>query len=222
MKLLLLAISKKYGGLCVAGIDYDTLKYVRIGHRNGKECGPLQPFELNIDGYQCQILDVINVDVSKMDNNGCQVENYNLIRINSFVKRIKYFEIDKFYHSLKHYDFVFLNNRYTLLPYEINYVNYSLCLVKVKDLNIYMSPNSRQHDAPYASFIYNGHKYYGLSVTDSLVCAFPRPYTLYENGKLKNAHLGKHQEAYIMVSLPYDEWSIEKGFFKYVSGVIVC
>ena len=86
MKLLLLAISKKYGGLCVAGINYDTYEYVRIGHAFNNECRAIYPNELNINGRQCQILDVIEIDANKMPNNGCHIENYDLKKIKSYIK----------------------------------------------------------------------------------------------------------------------------------------
>ena len=226
MNLLLLAISKKYGGLCVAGIDYDTLKYIRIGHANNldsPECGPIQPHELNINGRQCQILDVINIDVKKMVKNGCQIENYNLIRINYYVKRVKKSEISEIYKKIKRYNYVFYNTRKKLYLDEIKNVKRSLCFIKVKDLSIERRQNGKQMPAPYASFTYNERRYNDLSVTDALVCAYPNPYCKTDlNGTKLYAHLGNHSKAYIMVSLPYDKWSLDNnGFFKYVSGVII-
>lgn len=222
MKLLLLAISKKYGGLCVAGINYETLEYVRIGHACGNDCKAINPNELNVGGHQCQILDVIDIDANKMPVNGCHIENYDLKRIKSYIKTIDINELDSIYNDIRHPRYAFYDNNYKIRPADIIEVNKSLLLLKVTDLNIYMATNGKQHDAPYAAFNYNNIRYIGLSVTDSLVCAYPHPYILYDERGIKfNAHLGRHKVAYIMVSLPYDEWSLNNGFFKYVSGVIV-
>lgn len=85
MEFLILAISYKYTGLCVAGIDLNTLEFVRIGHtiNNSNECAPIALNELNFNGTLLKIRDVIDIDVKKMRVNGCQTENYTfIIKIN--------------------------------------------------------------------------------------------------------------------------------------------
>lgn len=221
MELLLLAISYKNNGLCVAGIDYKTYRYVRIGHANGNECGPIRPDELVINGSQCQIMDVISIDVKKMPVNGCQTENYDLIKINDYVKTITYAELIEIYNKINHPSFVFHNNYYKVYPKDIDNVKNSLELVRVSNLKVFISKNYKSYDAPYADFNYNQNKYDKLRVTDCVCNGFPFCYKRKLQEGDQFAYLGNHKEAFVMVSLPYDEWSLNNGFFKYIAGIIL-
>lgn len=222
MELLLLAISHKHGGLCVAGIDMSNLEYVRLCHFNAKNpqtnfCDSIYVSDLNINGYQCQIMDVIDVEVNKMPNNGCQTENYDLINVNSFLGTCLLKELYDLYSKLSHNIFIFLNQSYKLSNNQVLGLNHSLELFEVSDLNIYLIQNAKGHDVPVADFYYNGTKYYSIRITDSNIYGYPNPY-----GNNSNAYLGKFNSAYVLVSLPNDQWSLSHdAYFKYIAGVIL-
>ena len=109
MEFLILAISYKELGLCVAGVEYGVfpVHFVRLGHNYNEtnECHSLSTYEMKINdpNYQDEyyrIGDVINVDVRKMPNNGCQTENYELLKINEYVKTVNMEEIEEICDSL--------------------------------------------------------------------------------------------------------------------------
>ena len=90
MRFLTLALSYKFGGLCVAGLDYDNFCFVRLGRTapTTSQCKPLNIQDLMINNQIIRIGDLIDVDVARMPIDGCQTENYQLIKINAFIKSL--------------------------------------------------------------------------------------------------------------------------------------
>lgn len=219
MKFLILAVSYKYGGLCVAGLNLDTLEYVRIGYSNGDECTAIPAWKFRcqtVDGeIQLNVLDVIDIDVVKMANNGCQTENYYLKNINNYDGSLAISDIDTIYRNLQKNSCIFLNNFDHVDIECINNLNCSLQFVKVENFTITPYIDMKGNQKLQATFNYNGRKYNNIRVIDSVFSAYPSCY----------GHAQKvcsQQNAYIMVSLPYDDWSIDFGkFYKYVSGIIL-
>ena len=219
MKFLVLAVSYKKGGLCVAGLNLDTLEYVRIGYPSGNDCTPIPTWKFRhetINGEtQLNVLDVIDIDVVKMVDNGCQTENYWLKNINSYDGKIAIDEIDAIYRNLGKYNYIFLNNFDYVDIEQINHIDYSLQFVKVENFTVTPYTDMKGNQKLQAAFSYNGRKYYNIRVTDSVFSAYPNCY-----GNVQK--VCSRRNAYIMVSLPYDEWSINYGrFYKYVSGIIL-
>ena len=212
MQLLILAESYKFDGLCIAGIDYNTKEYVRIGHKHDEECGSINKNEifLNENEY-VGLLDVVDVTVEKMNPNGCHTEDYNLISFNKKIKSIDLNELEEIYSSMSHKNFIFLNNYYKLKPEEGNTYDKSLVLCKVSKFEIeYVLANGKSKAV--ANFIYNNRYYSNMTVTDIIACGYP-----FKTGKKTVSGAN----AFIMVSLPNDDWPKEHGYFKYVSGIIL-
>ena len=91
----------------------------------------------------------------------------------------------------------------------------SLQFVKVENFTVTQYSNINDNQRLQAAFNYNGRKYNNIRVTDSVFSAYPSCY-----GDVQK--VCSRQNAYIMVSLPYDDWSIDFGkFYKYVSGIII-
>ena len=219
MKFLILAVSYKYGGLCVAGLDLATLEYVRIGYSNGDECAaiPAWKFRRKTVGGEIQlnVLDVIDISVEKMSNNGCQTENYYLKNINNYEGSLTIAEIDDVYRNLKKKSLIFLNSFDHVDIEYISKLDCSLQFVKVENFTVSPYIDMKGNQKLQATFDYNGRKYYNIRVTDSVFSAYPSCY-----GDVQK--VCSQQNAYIMVSLPYDAWSIDFGkFYKYVSGIIL-
>ena len=219
MKLLILAVSYKNGGLCVAGVNLDDLQYVRIGYPKENECAAIPPYKFKkktANGEtQLKVLDVLDVDVEKMDNNGCQSENYWLKKVNSYGGVLSLSDIDLIYSKIEKKDFIFSNNFDWVNNDDICSINNSLQFVKVNNFTVSTYMDIKGNLKLKASFYYNEKYYNNIRVTDSVFSAYPKCYG--NNQKTCN-----QQKAYIMVSLPYDKWSIEHGrFYKYVAGIIL-
>jgi len=214
MKLLVLAESYKKGGLCIAGIDYETKEYVRIGHKCGNDCGPIRNEEILLSAEEyVGLLDVVDVTVEKLPSSGCHTEDYDLISFNKIIKSIDLKELDEIYSKIKHKKYIFKDNSYKLNSSVGNEYDKSLILCKVTEFSInYFPSGANGIYKPIASFMYNGNSYCGLSVTDMIACGYP-----FNIGKKKV----ENANAYIMVSLPNDDWAKVNGYFKYVSGIIL-
>lgn len=213
MQFLVLAESYKFDGLCIAGIDYDTKEYVRIGHMHNNECESIHLDEilLNENEY-VGLLDVVDITVEKMNPNGCHTEDYNLISFNRIIKSIDIKELEEIYSSMEHKNFIFLNNYYKLKPSEGNTYDKSLILCKVSGFEIDYVLSANGKSKPVASFIYNNRYYSNMTITDMIACGYP-----FKTGK----KTVKGANAFIMISLPNDDWPKEHGYFKYVSGIIL-
>lgn len=216
MKFLILAVSYKSGGLCVAGLDLDSLEYVRIG---GKNCESISPNEFTYKTankeIQLNILDVISIDAVKLANNGCQTENYWLKGIKSYDGTLAVADIDVIYTKLKTKSYIFLDVFDYINIDHIKDVDYSLQFVKVQNFTVVQRENARGNLKLYADFEYNDRRYSGICVTDSVFNGYPDCYG--DEQKTCN-----QRDAYIMVSLPYNKWAFDnERFYKYVSGIIL-
>lgn len=219
MKFLILAVSYKPGGLCVAGLNLDSLEYVRIGYSKGDECAAIPAWKFRrqtVDGeIQLNVLDVIDIDVVKMAHNGCQTENYYLKNINNYDGTFTIADIDAIYRKLEKKTCIFLNNSDYVDIEHINNLDCSLQFVKVENFTVTQYSNINDNQRLRAAFNYNGMKYDNIRVTDSVFRAYPSCY-----GDAQK--VCSRQNAYIMVSLPYNGWSIDFGkFYKCVSGIII-
>lgn len=209
MKFLILAISYKYTGLCVAGIDLNTLEFVRIGHtkKNSNECAPITLNELIFNGTLLKIGDVIDIDVEKMCNNGCQTENYELININNYLNELTIEQIEKLYLKISKPMYIFHDNNYKITYNIVKNMDYSLLFCKVSNFSTYKCDGKLK-----SKFNYNGRNYTDISVTDCVTAGYP---TNFGSGV---SH--ENENAFLMISIPFDEWSKGNGFFKFVSGII--
>lgn len=219
MKFLVLAVSYKKGGLCVAGLNLVTLEYVRIGYPSGNECAAIPAWKFRcqtIDGeIQLNVLDIIDIDVVKMVNNGCQTENYWLKNINRYEGAITKDGINEVYRNLEKDMFIFSNNFDHVDIEHIDNIDCSLQFVKVNNFTVTPYVDMKGNQKLQATFNYNGRKYYNIRVTDSVFSAYPSCYG-------DKQQLCSQKDAYIMVSLPYDKWSLDFGkFYKYVSGIVL-
>jgi len=164
---------------------------------------------------QFNILDVIDIDVIKMVNNGCQTENYHLININEYIGTATVDDIKMIYGNLTEEELIFLNHYDYVSADQIDKIGGSLQLAKVDNFTVSKYTNINGNQRLCASFQYKGRQYNNIRVTDSVFCAYPNCY-----GNSPKTCI--REQAYIMISLPYDNWSIDFGkFYKYVSGIIL-
>ncbi len=215
MRFFVLAVSYKYRGFCVAGINFDTLEYVRLGRHVSAscDCAPLSSTDITVNGQVLSVGDLIEADAKKLPVNGCQTENYELIRIVGMIKKLSADEIANVYCNIYHPDFVFKDTSRYLAPIEMSDVNTSIGFFKVQGLIIHNQVSNGKNRLK-ANFRYNGQTYRDIVVTDCRICGYPSQFGSFPV-------TGTFREAYITVTLPNDEWAEENGFYKYVSGVII-
>lgn len=224
MRFLILAVSYKHGGLCVAGLDHDTFKFVRIGKaRVGTpNCLPLSQSDIIFNNRALRICDLVDIDVVKMPTVGCQTENYELKKINRFIKRATLDELAWIYARIPHTDFVFFNGDGTFSGDYQKDLNYSIGFFKVDRLTAWVNNNVNGIPKYKVKFIYSGNIHNGLYLTDCAMCDYP--HDLYGGNPIVSGdeRFKTIGEAYIMVTLPATPWEMDNNYYKYVSGVIVC
>ena len=214
MEMLVLAVSVKNLGLCIAGLDMETKEYVRIGH--GNKCESLYNDEAVVDGTPITVGDVIDVDVKKLPVFISQTENYELIgKIKKIVRKAPYDELKKIVSSKyksddRSYSLIMGNRFKTINSDYIDGYNYSIRSYVVRNVNIYYVNNAKK-----ASFFYDGVEYEGIAVTDSVLRGEP---AMYGNGIE-----GTLAEAVITVTIsinPFQASGDDKArFYKYLSGL---
>lgn len=208
MKFLILAISYKNSGLCVAGIEIGTNKYVRIGV--GPTCEPIPASALKINGYLLKISDIIQIDVKKAKIMNCQTENYELIKIISKVGTASRYEIKRIYDSLPQSDIIFYGRENKFDEQYVKYSKDSLRFIYATNIRIHSYINMNGNERLKIDFCYLGHEYKDYYLTDSVCCAYP-----YEFGR--SMIVGNFKSAYLMLSTNAEAFN--NCFYKYVSGV---
>ena len=156
MEFVILTMSAKHGGYCVAGIDMETGLFKRLVL---DENGTAIPREYM---YHLRPLDVIDINVVKDAPETCQTENV-IVDWNSKHK-LKTITLQDVLqkHPLDTPRFLFVNNNYYLWENKALSLNHSLLIVQVKDMVIYTEPGGKTK----GSFLYNGKTYCNMSITD--------------------------------------------------------
>lgn len=215
MQVVILALSYKNSGICLAGLNLDTYEFVRLGHDYNGICTAMNTSEMYIGEHLLKLLDVVDVEATKMPYDGCQTENYSFVKFNTFLYSMTYLDLNEIYKEIPKHRFAMVNNSYKVSSDNMRNVNYSLGLFKVKNLKVFLSPNAYGNLRPQSSFDYNGHRYLGLSTTDANISGYPYIYA-----PCKAPCEAK--EAFIVISFPpkSDSYTETGGYFKYVSGII--
>ncbi len=160
--LVILTKSAKNGANCVAGIDVNTGKWVRLV-KNKDNAIPNYNMVCD-DGHICEPLDVVRVTFSCKVPSGCQTENE---QIHDFKKweYLDTWELEDVLdiHPAEIKQSIFGNQRCTLFEDEKDNLDYSLMIIKVSDLKFYTASETGKTKA---AFVYNGYQYNNISVTD--------------------------------------------------------
>ncbi|STO01062.1 Uncharacterised protein [[Eubacterium] infirmum] len=199
---LILTMSSKYHGYCVAGIDIDNGKWVRLVSNDKKSHGALSRRDIIYENKtKCKPLDVVKVPIIKDMPLKYQPENV-LINCGTFWKKIETIDINELieYHEPEKHDFIFGGTCPYIKEWELQYVEHSLVLVEVDNLNIY-HPSYRKTKA---KFTYNGNKYYNISVTD------PEYY---------DSKTYKFKKAILVVSLPNIPFPHDNNYYKFIAKI---
>lgn len=197
---IILTMSSKHHGYCVAGIDISNRKWVRLVSNNSDNYGALNKNNIICkNGEKCKPLDVVEIPIIKYKPLPYQPENFLIDESERWIKRdtVTLKQVIKI-HNLENYD-VLLGNIYPYITEEkIKKVGRSLIIVKVTDLII----EHPKEKSTKATFIYNDIRYNNISVTD------PDYYQV--NCKLKKAIL--------VMSLPSAPYNGNK-YYKFIAKI---
>ena len=198
----ILTMSSKNHGYCVAGIDLQNGKWIRLVSDDVDTHGALSKEDVRYsDGIYCKPLDVVRVAIDQYTPIEHQPENA-LIDSSKYLEKVGTIDIGRVLeiHPAEFHD-VLLGNQYAYITEAgIHKVSESLILVNVSDLTIY-------HPSEWstkATFTYRGTQYSNLAVTD------PEYYTA-----PNNHHVNK---AILVISLP-DSPQNDKYYNKFVAKI---
>lgn len=207
VNVVVLTKSSKYKGYCVAGIDIDTGKWVRMVSNDSQSHGALSYQDLRYaDGTTTDVLDQIQVSILDFKPSATQPENILIDESEYFIKKgtLSLSEVLKI-HPPERHRALLGNYTYYLEPSEIDTVKHSLVLVKVDSISFNWKITSYGKEKLKINFYYNGKYYSNISVTD------PDYYQVQNNSTM--------QSAIIVISLPDDDWSRENGYYKFVAKI---
>ena len=209
-RVCILTKSYKHGGYCVAGIDIDSKRYVRLVNSEDPSNDEIGKGQMYISGKPIECLDIIECEFIKSVPLFCQTENCLLDRsvklkyVSSYSERelaalISVESDDLFLYSLSN----------SLSADEIAMVDRSLFVYLVNNITIesttYESYGEVKHRNK-CSFYYNGIKYNNISLTD------PNFRDSTQNGL-------QLSDALIVASLPSSPYN-DGLFYKFVAKII--
>jgi hypothetical protein len=208
--LIVLTKSDKFSNYCVAGIQENTGRWVRLVTQDEKIHGAVKKEDLiNNKGIECQILDIIKVSILGSENSSLQPENI-IMDTTQYIEIVGKSDINKVLslHPPKIIDNI-LGNPYSYITEPwVRAVGYSLILVEVNDLIIKQVVNPKGKNKTKVDFKYQSkHKiihYSDFSVTDKSF------YSVKDKTHYKNAYL------IISIGTPFNN-----KYYKFVSAIYV-
>lgn len=167
---IILTKSIKRGGYCVAGIDVNSGKWVRIVSDNVRnEHAILDSDMIYSDGTVADILDIVRIDFLRSAATPIQPEN---LLLNDSVQWIKLGKTNLSdvvsIHPYENPDFIFYNCDKSVALSDIKPTNHSsLFLIEVPQSYIYIKTFERKRFN--LNFTYNQREYQYISITDERI-----------------------------------------------------
>lgn len=198
--------SSKFSGKCVAGIDVESGKWVRLVSDDEETHGAIANSDLYYqDGGKCQVLDIVDVPIIEECGDDIQPENV-LLDTSKYIRYVGMASLEDVLeiHPAEIRNDI-LGNKYSYISEQrVDSVGYSLALVEVQDLEIVQVENPNGRPKTKVNFTYQGYSYTQMSVTD------PRFYSVTSGTVYDSAVL------VISIGTPYNE-----KYYKFVSGIYV-
>lgn len=198
--------SSKFSGKCVAGIDVESGKWVRLVSDDEETHGAIANNDLYYqDGGKCQVLDIVDVPIIEECGDHIQPENV-LLDTSKYIRYVGMASLEDVLeiHPAEIRNDI-LGNKYSYISEQrVDSVGYSLALVEVQDLEIVQVENPNGRPKTKVNFTYQGYSYTQMSVTD------PRFYSVTSGTVYDSAVL------VISIGTPYNE-----KYYKFVSGIYV-
>ncbi len=206
IRLIIMTESSKFFGKCVAGIDVESGKWVRLVSDDEETHGAIANRDLYYqDGGKCEVLDIVDVPV--IEECGDDIQPENVLMDTS--KYIRYVGMASLEYVLEIHPAEvrsdILGNKYSYISEQrVDTVGYSLALVEVQNLEIVQVENPTGRPKTKVNFTYQGYSYTQMSVTD------PRFYSVASGTRYDSAIL------VVSIGTPYNE-----KYYKFVSGIYV-
>lgn len=186
-KVIVLTKSDKNGGYCVAGIDVDKGRLIRLVSEDKSTDYALTDDDITYqDGTVMKPMDMIEVKLVGKQHSQNQPENYTIDDLEYFkkIRKVKKSEIREY---LMKPDFIFYNSDSSVSEGEMDEIlnKYSIVLFRVKELNLWL--DRFKEGRIMASFTYNGESYNYIKITDHTLTEkyydrvsqySPRPYVI--------------------------------------------
>lgn len=186
-KVIVLTKSDKNGGYCVAGIDVDKGRLIRLVSEDKSTDYALTDDDITYqDGTVMKPMDMIEVKLVGKQHSQNQPENYTIDDLEYFkkIRKVKKSEIRKY---LMKPDFIFYNSDSSVSEGEMDEIlnKYSIVLFRVKELNLWL--DRFKEGRIMTSFTYNGESYNYIKITDHTLTEkyydrvsqySPRPYVI--------------------------------------------
>lgn len=197
-RFLLLTKSYKDNGYCVAGLNLDENKFVRLMLENNPKSSI--PYYY-MAAYEC--LDILEINPIRHIPFGCQTENV-LMRFSPSPQKIGHATLYQLFGYLSPSTKIFDNTDKRVLPSEITKLDQSLGLYFVENLSIHCYINE-DHPSYKCTFKYYGNWYRNISLTDP---AYREPH--FDEVVL--------EKAIIVVSLPALPF-VDDCYYKFVAKI---
>ena len=162
MRFLVLTKSAKDKAYCVAGIDLDKNKLIRLV--SDKEGNAISYSQFTCNETSVEILSEIDITCSPSPLN-VQTENYILEKINSVNRIYHEDELDDIWGAVENANLL-KECTYYVSPDEAQNIRKSLMIVEVSNFGTYEDINNKSQKRTKASFFYNNHYFSDLSITD--------------------------------------------------------
>lgn len=190
---IILTLSLKFDSLCIAAYDASNNEIIRLVKDTTRENGIPKTYVRNIN-----LLDEVSINILEYCPKEHQTENVLIDLDYGFKRTGRKADIRAIYINLQKNISIFGDNYYKVLSTEN--LDHSLEIIKFEDMNIYQNENNKTK----ASFVCDLNNHLWYSVTD--------PNFYGKEGLIKSG--------YAVVSLPAsDNFTEEKGYFKYVSAI---
>ncbi len=206
LHVVILTKSAKHHNYCVAGINLLTNRWVRLVSEDERTMYALTHEMLKYkNGTECEILDIVRVHIK--ENVPLQIQKENVLIDDDY-----YFECigEMDLENIKQYIIkkgVIFGNTNTYIGKETALrFGYSLGLYEVNDVILTDKTNNYGRITKKVSFNFDGRYYEDWSMTD---------YAFYnKSGKIAN-------RAYIVVSIPEDDYNGGGNYYKFVAQIFV-
>ena len=204
-EILILTKSAKHHDYCVAGIDLQRNKWVRLVSDNEATMYALSRAMLTYDNYEeCNVLDVVQVEIIEEKPLEIQKENL-LINTSKKMKLVRRADKEEVSRYLNRDIDVFGGIDSCVRREKAEALGYSLRMYRVSDLQLSEHENNRGEMRRKVSFRYNGKLYPNWSMTD---------YAYYRT------QLGRiADDAIIVVSIPEDDYN--GYYYKFVARIFI-
>ena len=205
MQILILTMSAKRHNFCVAGIDLEHKRLVRLVSDNENIMFALsQDMILYSNKKPCQTLDVVDVKVIEERPLAIQKENL-LIDTKQPMTYIRKGNLNEIVEFISNDSYIFGNTFQYINKITAMQFGCSIKLYEVNNIKLVETTNNQGNVRKKVDFEYKGHEYTDISMTD---CDF------------FHSPLGEiARTAYIVVSIPEDDFN--GHYYKFVSKIFV-